>query len=42
MMEIQSTQLFGREGVKVFVNRPKTINHFFQDTVERYGDKEAS
>lgn len=41
MMEIQSAQLFGREGIKVFVNRPKTIIHFFQDTVDKYGDKDA-
>ena len=40
-MEIQSTQLFGREGVKVFVNRPKTINQIFQDTVDKYGEKDA-
>ncbi|SDM39948.1 Acyl-CoA synthetase (AMP-forming)/AMP-acid ligase II [Psychrobacillus sp. OK028] len=40
-MEFQSTQLFGRNGVKVFVNRPTTINQFFLDTVEKYGSNDA-
>lgn len=40
-MEIQNIQLFRREGIKVFVNRPKTINQFFFETVKKYGEKNA-
>ena len=40
-MEIQQVQLFGREKIKVFVNRPPSIHSFFQETVQKYGDKPA-
>lgn len=40
-MKIQSIKLFGRNGVKVFVDRPKTIGQILSNSVEKYGDKVA-
>lgn len=40
-MEIQEISLFGRERVKVFKNRPKTIGEIVRMSSEVYGDKLA-
>lgn len=39
--DVKETTLFGRKGIKVFVDRPSSIKEFVKKTVEKYGYKDA-
>ncbi|SER67875.1 hypothetical protein [Psychrobacillus sp. OK032] len=40
-MDIQQVKLFGRDGIKVFVNRPKTIIQILSNRLKEFGQKDA-
>ena len=40
-MKIHEVNLFGREGIKVFENRPATISQILQESAERFSEKDA-
>ncbi|WP_088006051.1 class I adenylate-forming enzyme family protein [Indiicoccus explosivorum] len=40
-MELNSVTLFGREGMQVFKNRPKTIGDLLKANVKKFGEKAA-
>ncbi|WP_084783313.1 class I adenylate-forming enzyme family protein [Bacillus dakarensis] len=39
--DIKRVSLFGREGIKVFAERPSSIKDFFKNTVSKHGNKDA-
>lgn len=40
-MHIQTVQLFGRQGIKIYAERPRNINEFFQATLKKHAEKMA-
>ena len=40
-MDIQKIELYGRSGIEVFLNRPKSISQILSDNVKMFGSKEA-